>query len=122
MNSKWKAAWLGFRIKVGYALWALKRINDVHLMDVVVYRGERCTAIQGRDKPYWNLIPNSEFKIDQGQRLVYKHVHESDFKIAKSFKRHREVFMQDYKFRMGYWFDIDLRRKMEGKPPMINFK
>lgn len=94
-------------VKLNYAIWALKRINKPHLGDVVMYKNEKCSLIQGVSDPYWNLLPLNKENLAKSKRDIYKHIHVSEFKLEKSFRRYWWAFKTSYKFKMGYWFRID---------------
>jgi len=97
----------GFVIKLKYAWFAIRQINRPHLGDIVIYKKTECFLIQGVMSPYWDLLPINEM-VKQNQRTIWKHVHESDFKLEPIWKRFKKSFLFTYNFYMGYWYTIDL--------------
>lgn len=94
-------------VRINYAMWALKRMPTPHLGDVVMYKNEKCSLIQGVNNPYWNLLPLNNENLSKDIREIHKHVHVSEFKLEKTFKRNWWAFKSSYKFKMGYWYSID---------------
>jgi len=101
-------------VKINYALWAWKRMKQPHLGDVVTYRGEECSLIQGVSNPYWDLLPMTKENLDKPKREIYKRIHSSEFQLDKSFKRNWWAFKSSYQFKMQSWFLNDTYRKKFG--------
>lgn len=94
-------------VKITYAIWALKRMKIPHLGDVVMYKNEKCSLIQGVANPYWDLLPLNDENLKKDKRDIYKHIHISEFRLSKSFKRNFWAFKSSYKFKIENWFLID---------------
>lgn len=99
------------KVKLSYVLWALKRIQQPHLGDVVIYKNCNCSLIQGIASPYWDLMPLTKENLDKPKRDIYKRIHESEFKLDKSFKRKWWAFKSSYQFKMDNWFIIDTKMR-----------
>lgn len=99
------------RVKTSYIIWALKRMMQPQIGDVVKYKEEECFLIQGVSNPYWDLMPTSKENFDRSERIIYKYIHISEFKIDKSVKRKLWSFKIGYRFKMQNWFLIDTWNK-----------
>lgn len=95
-----------------YAYRALNAIKQPHLGDIVMYKGKKHQLIQGVNNPYWNLIDLSPENMGKSKRDIEKDVHVSQFKLQPLYKRFRFLFMFTYKFLMGYWFSIEVNKRM----------
>lgn len=98
-------------VKINYILWAFNKVKQPHLGDIVKYRGEECSLIQGVSNPYWDLLPMTKENLEKSKRNIYKHIHVSEFQIDKSMKRNWWAFKSSYKFKMQNWFLIDTYNK-----------
>ncbi len=96
-------------VKIKYAIWAIERINSPHLGDIVKYKGEECSLIQGVKDPYWDLLPLTKENLAKHKRDIYRDIHYSSFELDKSLKRKWWVFKSSYQFKMQNWFLIDIK-------------
>ena len=86
---------------------SVKQVNEVHLMDSVIYDGKKCFVNNGVSAPIWDLC-EEELKSD-GIRNTYR-VHEKDFKKAKTFRNLKNDLFYHYDWYMRCWYKIDLRK------------
>ena len=98
-------------VKARYVRVSLKEMRKPHLGDVVTYQGERCSLIQGRNAPRWNLLPMTKENLDRSKREVYREIHERDFKLDPLYKRGWWAFGTMYRFLMSNWYHIDCRNR-----------
>lgn len=94
-------------VKINYAIWALKRVNKPHIGDFVLYKGVKCSLIQGVANPYWDLMPLTTENLEKPKRDVFNQVHVSEFELEKTIKRKLWAFKSSYRFKMQNWFSID---------------
>lgn len=95
-------------VKILYMIYAFKRINIPHLGDVVIYGGIKCVINQGVASPYFDL----SVLDGTNSRIRINNVHESQFKLAKPICGRIMRFIESYKFKMNYWFYIDVRESL----------
>ncbi len=97
-------------VRLSYLSWALERNPEPHLGDVVMYDGIRCSLIQGVSDPHWDLLPLTPENMESSKRVVFRHVHRDDFLLSQSLRRNLWALRSDYRFKMDYWYSIDVRR------------
>lgn len=90
---------------------ALRSINRPHLGDVVIYDDVECSLIQGVASPYWDMIPMIKENFELDRRVIFKRIHENDFKLQPLWKRFKFSFMFTYNFYMSNWYRIDIDKE-----------
>ena len=93
-------------LKVGYILGALRSMNHLHLMDIVICNGKRYFLTQGVSDPHWNLS-----EVTSNGRL--EHIHRDNFKKEISFHNFKNAIKFPYEFYIDHWHDIYLRRYVD---------
>ena len=105
---KIKRKYYDLKLKAGYIITGIKTVKIVHLMDDVVYKGERYFVNNGTSYPKWDLI---KFTDPYPRKSIL--VHQDDFKKEKSWANLKRGIFSNYEFQMSYWHKIDLRKLME---------
>lgn len=99
---------LGLKLKITYILLALRNLPYYHLMDIVIYRGEKWIITNGVTYHKWNLS-----KLNDDCRAEY--IDQEEFKPEISFRNLKNRFWGTYHWKMTSWFHIELRNLVEGK-------
>ena len=94
----------GVIVWVQYLLWAIKRINEPHLGDMVVYQDKKYFLTQGVMKPYWDMV-----ELNGGSSL--KRVHEDDFKLCNPIQGYYQRLVTSIRFQLSSWYFIDTQNK-----------
>ncbi len=90
-------------------LWLSARwIWRPNLGNRVVFRGERWTLIQGVSDPFWDLVRGAG-----ADRQREDCVHRKDFRKIWTPAEMWFSFRSGYRFYMGYWYDIWVRKGVE---------
>lgn len=91
-------------VKIMYIVYALKKMNDFHVGDVVKIKesGKIGMLIQGVSNPYWD-IDIIEFRVNK--------VHKDKFKLSNPIKGRLQRIKQSYNFQMRNWCLIDTGNK-----------
>jgi len=98
-------------VKLQYVRVALYKIRMPHLGDLVMHGEIECSLIQGRAKPYWDLIPMTKENLAKSKRDIIKRVHEDFFELKPLHKRFIFSFLHTYRFYMTSWYSIDMRKR-----------
>ena len=93
------------RIKLRYCRWALSRVFKYNLGSEVLYQGKRYILYQGVCNPYWDMA-----LITQEKPVIVKHVHVSNFRLVRRIENYMHNFKSSYRFRMNYWYEIDMQK------------
>ncbi len=97
-------------VEFHYIKLSLLLINKPKIGATVFYKGIRCRLIQGRNNPFWDLMPTTKENLKKAKRDVYYSVHFSEFKMKPLRKRFFFSFNSTYGFLKGYWYEIDMRK------------
>ena len=111
MKNKFKFFLRCLVVRLKYLIWAYKRINDLHLGDIVLYKNEKCLLIQGVANPFWDLLPFNDENLKKEIRTVYKNINCNDFTLDRTFKRNFFAFKSSFLFQMLNWYKIDIYSK-----------
>lgn len=107
-------------VRIRYAIWALGKINSLHLGEIVEYNGVKCSVINGVSAPRWKLLPLTDENLARDKREIWDYVHQDEMIISKSFKSKLFRYRQSYSFQMCSWYSIDYRTPMFSRISFLN--
>lgn len=112
-----KRFYYDLKLKLGYLIQGIKTRNDIHLMDIVVYK-EKEYFVNNATKycgqcmtPIYDLIENVPYEENSKRELVSASAYY--VKKVKNWSNFKRGIFAAYDFQMLYWHDMNLRELME---------
>lgn len=93
---------LYWRIKIIF--FALRWIPNYNIGDEVLYQGKVYRLNQGVSCPLWDIVRDDE---------CLKSIHQDNFRKIRTLKNYWGSFRSGYRFYMGYWYSIWVRKGIE---------
>lgn len=102
-------------LKTKYLLISFSQFNQIHLMDRVIYKGQKCFVNNGTrcdsvGNRIWDILP--EEWDENGKRSGWS-VSRTEFRRVFCWFNIKNALFSHYKWWKNYWYEIHLRQMLK---------
>lgn len=116
LKKYYKTWFIGLPIRLKHLWISIKDAKNIHLMDEVIYNSKKCFVNNGiryneNGERLWDIL-EKEWNTD-GTRNKYLATDDELVKV-KNWTTLKNSCLSHYRWYMTYWYQIELREKMNG--------
>lgn len=107
---KMKKRFWGLMLRTKALVLSFRCYKGIHLMDAVIYQGKRYFVNNGVSAPMWDIC-EMEWNKDRKRESI--RVHEDLLRKEITWRNIKNGLFSHYRWYMSYWYEIDLKKKLE---------
>ena len=101
-------------LKIKNLFISMSEFHKIHLMDVIIYKGQRCfvnngTKCDSNGNRLWDILPE---ELDENGKRSGWSVTRSEFKRVFCWFNIKNALFSRYHWWKNYWYQIQLREMM----------
>lgn len=109
-----KKSILSYYLKIKNLITSISEFNKIHLMDRIIYKGQRCfvnngTKCDSNGNKLWDILPE---KIDENDKRSGWSVPRSEFRRVFCWFNIKNALFSRYNWWKNYWYKIQLEKMM----------